>query len=88
MAWENKKFCYFGELLDIQLPPPPNLQLMNELAYKLCQDFKHVRVDFYNINGQIFFGEFTFTSYGGYFKFNPREWDKKLGDLLDLSDKR
>ena len=88
LAWENKNFCYCGELLDVQAPPPPHLQLMNELAYKLCQDFKHVRVDFYNIEGQIYFGEFTFTSYGGYFNFNPKEWDKKLGDLLDLSDYR
>lgn len=88
LVWENKKFCYFGELLDAQLPPPPQLQLMNELACKLCQDFNHVRVDFYNIEGKIYFGEFTFTSYGGYFNFRPKEWDRKLGDLLDLSDTR
>ena len=86
LAWENKKFNYTDILIeDDNIPAPKNLEKMNELAEKLCQDFKHVRIDLYNVSGKIYFGEFTFTSYGGYFDFKPKEWDLKLGNLLDLN---
>ena len=86
LHWQNLKFHYFGELLTTSVEKPKNLELMNELAEKLSQDFKHVRVDFYNINGKIYFGEMTFTGYGGYIKFNPPEWNEKYDELLDLDE--
>ena len=63
-----------------------NLLLMNEISEKLSKDFKHVRVDLYNIKGKIYFGELTFTGYGGYYNFQPSEWNLKLGNLLDLGN--
>ena len=85
LDWNNLKFHYFGELLTKETTAPTNLKLMNELAEKLSKDFKHVRVDLYNIEGKIYFGELTFTGYGGYYNFNPPEWNLKLGELLDLN---
>jgi len=85
LNWENKNFTNFGELVTGFIPPPRNLNLMNDLALKLCNDFLHIRVDFYNIEGKIFFGEFTFTTSGGYLHFSP-EIDRELGNLLDLSN--
>lgn len=85
LSWKNMKFSYFGQLYDKDdIPKPDNLQKMNEIAKKLCEGFKHVRVDLYNIRGKIYFGEMTFTSYGGFIRFNPSEWNYKFGDLLDL----
>lgn len=82
----NLYFNYCGELFHENLKKPKNLELMNKLAEKLSKGFKHVRIDFYNINGKIYFGEFTFTSYGGYFNFKPKEWDLKMGNLLKLDN--
>jgi len=84
MEWDNMNFNYTGELINFPVQKPQNFELMCELAEKLCDGFKHVRVDFYNINGKIYFGEMTFTSYAGYFKFKPEEWNLKLGQLLHI----
>ena len=63
---------------------PANFDKMIELAEKLAKPFPFVRVDFYDINGKIYFGELTFYSGGGYSYITPIEWDKKLGDKLKL----
>lgn len=85
LSWQNMKFSYFGQLYDKDdVPAPKNLQKMNEIAEKLCDGFKHVRVDLYNIDGKIYFGEMTFTSYGGFIRFNPPKWNNIIGDLLKL----
>lgn len=66
--------------------PPiiPNWEKMKFLASVLSEGFPHLRVDFYNINGEIFFGELTFHPDGGVVPFVPEEWDKKLGDMIIL----
>lgn len=57
---------------------------MIDLASKLSQGIPHVRVDFYNINGKIYFGEFTFHHDGGVVNFYPKDWDRILGDMIVL----
>lgn len=63
---------------------PYNFEKMKELAKVLSQDIPFVRVDFYEVNKKIYFGELTFTPCSGYMPFDPEEWDKKLGDMLEL----
>jgi len=70
-----------GELL----PKPKNLDCMIEIAEKLAEDFPCVRVDLYNVNGKIYFGELTFTSYGGLMDFYTDEFQRIAGDMIDLS---
>ena len=82
---KNLQFNCHGELFTKNVEPPINLQLMYVLAEKLSNDFKQVRVDLYNIEGKIYFGELTFTPFGGYYNFQPSEWNFKLGELLDLN---
>lgn len=65
---------------------PKNLDEMIHLAEILCQGFAHVRVDFYDVNGKIYFGEMTFTSGNGGETFTPKEYGKALGDLITLPD--
>lgn len=55
-----------------------------EKARILSKDIPHVRVDFYEINGKIYFGELTFYDGSGFAKFSSEEWDKKMGDWLVL----
>lgn len=67
-----------------KISKPKGFEKMKELAAKLSQGEPHLRVDFYDINGQIYFGELTFFHYGGIVPFDPEEWDYKLGELIKL----
>ncbi len=64
---------------------PKNLEKMYELARILCKEVPLVRIDFYNLDGRIYVGEMTFTP-GLFLRFEPREWDFKLGEYLDLTE--
>jgi len=66
------------------LVKPDNFQKMKEIARKLSLGIPHVRVDLYEINGEIFFGELTFFPSGGFERFDNEIWNKKLGDMIDL----
>lgn len=63
---------------------PKNFELMVELAAKLSKDLPFVRVDFFNLDGKIYFGEFTFYDWAGLKPFAEEKWDMKLGELIDL----
>ncbi|WP_026524920.1 ATP-grasp fold amidoligase family protein [Butyrivibrio sp. MB2005] len=67
-----------------QLPPPDKYWEMVELAETLSKGFSHVRVDFYNVEGKVYFGEMTFTNASGLCIFVPDEFDRILGDQWDL----
>ena len=70
--------------LEIDVPKPKNLQKMIEMSEKMSKDFAQVRVDFYDINNKIYFGEMTFTSMSGTGKFEPEIEDLKLGKKIKL----
>ncbi len=63
---------------------PKNLNLMWSLAEKLAKDIPFIRVDFYEVNGKVFFGEITFFPTSGFGGFKPDEWDEKFGTWLRL----
>lgn len=64
---------------------PINFELMKELAEKLAINTYHLRVDFYEINGKVYFGEMTFFHYSGLVPFEPSEWDNIFGDWIKLN---
>lgn len=78
----NIKQC--NEDYDEKVKKPNNLNKMIELAEILSKDLIHVRVDFYEINNKIYFGELTFYDASGFGQFDPEEWDRKIGDMLEL----
>lgn len=63
---------------------PESFEKMKKLAAELSAGIKHVRVDFYEIDGQVYFGEFTFFSGGGFERFHPDIWEQRLGEWIDL----
>lgn len=65
---------------------PAQFELMKELAAKLSQGIPFVRVDFFNLNGKVYFGEFTFYDWAGLKAFVSDEWDRKLGSWITLPD--
>jgi hypothetical protein len=65
---------------------PASFEKMKELAAKLSAGIPFVRIDFFYVDGQIYFGEYTFFDWGGMRPFKGN-WDKKLGQYLELPTK-
>lgn len=63
---------------------PVAFEQMKEIARKLCQGIPHVRVDLYQIKGQLKFSELTFYDWGGFQMFEPKSWDDQIGSWLQL----
>lgn len=63
---------------------PECFELMKELASKLSKGIPFVRVDFFQVNGKVYFGEFTFYDWGGMRRFKTKEQDIELGKLLNI----
>lgn len=66
------------------IPKPKQFSEMIKIAETLAANIPFVRVDLYDISGQIYFGEMTFYPGSGFEEFNPKEWDEKLGKLISL----
>ncbi len=67
---------------------PDNFQEMKKLATQLSKDLPFVRVDFFDVDGNIYFAEFTFYDWGGMRPFTDYNWDLKLGQWLRLPEKK
>lgn len=65
-------------------PCPQNFAQMVELATRLSKGYPFLRVDLYNLNGVLYFGELTFFPDSGLCRFLPEQWDEHLGEILSL----
>lgn len=84
----NLFLCQIGTYESLgRINRPENYEDMVKIAGRLAEGFDFVRVDLYNIEGRIVFGEMTFTPGGGIERFVPHEWDLKFGSYwkLDMS---
>ncbi len=63
---------------------PVQFDLMKLLAGKLSKGYPHIRVDFYEIQGKVYFGELTLYHWSGFVPFNPPDYDKVFGDWIKL----
>jgi hypothetical protein len=68
--------------IQCEVKRPCELQEMLLLAEKLSNNMKFIRVDFYIVDGKIYFGELTFYHDAGYSSFLPNEMDKKIADMI------
>ena len=69
---------------NIKINKPEKLSEMIELSKQLAEGFPHVRIDFYNNNGKIIFGEMTFFHQNGYGIIRPKEFELKMGQKITL----
>ena len=94
-AKDEVKFDYFDlnfNHLDIKqkypnagdVRKPVTFEKMIELSRIISKGYPHVRVDFYEVDGRVFFGEFTLYHFSGFMPFQPEKWDKVFGDWLQL----
>ena len=68
-----------------QMPQKPqNFEKMKQLASILSDGIPHLRVDFYEVDGKIYFGELTFSHWSGMMPFDPEEWDGIFGGWIKL----
>lgn len=86
MNWELQPWTqHHYENSHERIPKPKNFKKMIDLAKLLSEGFSHVRVDLYNVDGCIYFGEMTFTNGSGFEMIYPEYYNRKLGDLWDIN---
>lgn len=85
MEWEKAEFSRIDyKPFDVLPEKPIQFEKMKEIACILSKETKFARIDLYEINGRVYFGEFTLFPGIGMNKFNPEKWDLELGKLLKL----
>ena len=63
---------------------PVCFEEMKQIAAKCSRGMKFVRIDLYEINGRVYFGEYTFFHGGAFWPMKPEHWEKDLGDLIKI----
>ena len=93
MAWERAPFSRTVAegvpypTADRPIPVPKTFETMKEAAATLSRGVPFLRVDFYEVNGRMYFGELTFFPASGFCPFTPDEWNDRLGDKIPLPTK-
>lgn len=89
MNWNKQEIkCTWPDGGDQLSEKPVNFDLMVSLSRILSIEFSFVRVDFFEVNGNLYMGEMTFTPMNGVGIFEPGEWDYRLGDMLQLPEEK
>ncbi len=84
--WNKTNISQEGTMSDFTVEKPMLFDKMIELTNILADGIRHVRIDWYNINGKIYFGEITFFDNSGLVPFDKEDDDLLLGSLIDLKE--
>jgi hypothetical protein len=79
LPWRKSELQPWEAQADLDMPRPKDLDKMMDISRKLSKPFEQIRVDLYNINGRILFGELTLTCSSGMKYYNPDRYDELLG---------
>ncbi|MBO2517320.1 MAG: carbonic anhydrase [Clostridiales bacterium] len=82
--WNNLHITSDCPACDREIPKPENFNEMLRIAETLAGDFPYVRVDMYNVDGKIYFGELTFYPWSGYVQYTPDDADYLFGKDFEL----
>lgn len=86
LNWEKEVFTRDDyKSFDTVPSKPLNFDIMIEFSKILSENIPHVRVDFYEINNRIYFGELTFCTAAGFSALKPDEYNRIIGNYLDIS---
>lgn len=86
LDFNHLPFMWGGANSPYKIRRPKKLDEMIFLAKKIAKDSIQMRVDFYEVQGNVYFGEITFFDGAGFTPFEPMEWDEKIGKLLNLPE--
>ncbi len=82
--WSKKSYAN-QKFVDFKLDPPASFNLMKEFGAEIAKMYDYVRVDFYDVDGKLYFGEITQYHGGGFDSFSPFEYDQYYGSLLKIN---
>lgn len=88
MDFNHLPFTIDHDMADVPPEKPVQFEEMKRMAALLSQGTPQLRVDFYEVDGQIYFGEMTFFHCSGLNPFHPEEWDHIFGDWVTLPPRR
>lgn len=85
--WNNLKIYQGLPMSETDIEKPVFLEQMLRLSKELSAGIPHVRVDWYYVEGRLYFGELTFFDASGFEAFEPEQWNYTLGSWIQLPDK-
>ncbi len=74
------------KLLNYIPKKPITFEKMKEYSKLISSNIPHLRVDWYEVNGKLYFGEATFFTNSGFIPFEDEKWDIKLGKMIELKN--
>lgn len=83
-SWVKKAISQQSSIRGKEIPAPPSFDTMKKLGKEIAGLFKYVRVDFYDVDGRLYFGEITLHHGSGFDVFVPDEYDYIYGQKLVL----
>ena len=87
MGFNHLDVINLHPLAEKSIEKPDHFEEMKHIAEVLSKGLAHVRIDLYEINGKIYFGEYTFFHASGFSVFKPKEFDYLFGGYLNLPEK-
>lgn len=88
MDFSHLPFTIDHDMAPVPPEKPACFEEMKRLAAILSEGTPQLRVDFYEVDGKVYFGEMTFFHCSGMAPFHPEEWDRKFGEWVILPEKR
>lgn len=88
MDFNHLPFTIDHDMADVPPEKPACFEEMKRLAAILSEGTPQLRVDFYEVDGRVYFGEMTFFHCSGMEEFHPKEWNKIFGDWVVLPPTR
>ena len=88
--WKELPFIWTTNAIDLSsvegtsIPQPLSWKKMLEIGNEIAKNTKYVRVDFYDVDGKLYFGEITLCHGAGFDKFFPKDYDLIYGNKLNL----
>lgn len=86
MEFNHLPFAIDHDMADVPPEKPACFEEMKHLAEILSEGTPQLRVDFYEVDGKVYFGEMTFFHCSGMEAFHPEEWDRIFGDWVTLPE--
>ena len=87
LNWNKMPFERHYPFSKKEIQKPVNYEKMIQLSERLSKGLSFIRVDFYEANKKIYFGELTFFPGNGTEEFTPEEWDYKIGEWIKLPER-
>ncbi len=88
MNFQHLPFTNGHPNANTKINKPTKFEEMKKTAALLSKGIPHVRIDLYEINGKVYFGEWTFFHWSGLTPFHPKEWDDTLGNWIKLPNRK